>query len=327
MLRSKALAAGLVVVMLLAVAATGCAGQKKAAYPEKPIELVVPYAPGGGSDVLARHIADIMQKEKILPQPLNVVNKPGAGGQVGMSYVNTKKGDPYVILTFITGQVSGPKTVPGAVQASVFTPIARLALDEECIVVKSDSRYQTIEQLMEAAKKGEKAVSIGGTAVGQEDQMVTVMLEQASGVKFNYIPFDSGGEVMKALLGGHIDAAWANPNECVSQVDAGLAKVIAVAAPQRLKKWPDAPTLKEKGYNVVFEQFRGIVGPPEMPQEAVKVLAEAFKKLSESQDWQTRYIEKNALTPAYQGPEEFAAYLKEIDQLTTELLKALGLIK
>jgi putative tricarboxylic transport membrane protein len=113
-------------------------------------------------------------------------------------------------------------------------------------------------------------------------------------------------------LGGHIDSAWANPNECLSQVRGGLVRILGVAAPERIKIFPDVPTFKEMGYDAVYRQFRAVSGAPGMPDYAVKTIAEALKKVSETEDWQKGYIEKNGLTSLYLGPEEYAKFLKDV---------------
>ncbi|BDG61004.1 Bug family tripartite tricarboxylate transporter substrate binding protein [Caldinitratiruptor microaerophilus] len=301
--------------------------QAKASYPDKPIEFVVPYAAGGGSDVLARNIVQSLQDTKALSQPVVVVNKPGSSGQVGGAYVAQKKGDAYTIMTFISGQVSAPLTVQGGIKASTFTPLANLAMDEFLLVVTKDSPFKTVQDFINKARSGEKAVSIGGTATGAEDHMLTGIVEKAAGVKLNYIPFESGGEVMTNLLGKQVDVAWANPNEAMSQIEAGLVRPIAVAAPERMPMFPDVPTFKESGLDVVFRQFRGVVGPPDMPADAVKFWADTLKKVTEDPGWQERYAKKNGLTIRYLGPEDFKKLIAEEEPRYAQILKDIGVIK
>ena len=130
------------------------------------------------------------------------------------------------------------------------------------IVVKADSPFKTIEDVVAAAKKSPATLTIGGTATGQEDQMCNRLFEKAADIKLRYVPFNSGGECITALLGRNVDMIWANPSEFVPQWEAKMVRPLAVAKETRLPEFPDCPTFKEKGYNVTFKMFRGIAAPP-----------------------------------------------------------------
>ncbi|MGI6604767.1 MAG: Bug family tripartite tricarboxylate transporter substrate binding protein [bacterium] len=326
--RTLVLVASLLALTLLA----GCSGGQQqtspgANYPEKPINYVIPWSPGGGSDVMGRMVADIIQQNKFLPQPLVVVNKPGGSGAVGMNEVAQKKGDPYTIIGVVSGQISTPITTGAEVKASTFKPIAALALDEFFLLVKPESEFQTLQDVIDYAKANPGKLTMGGTGTGSEDHMCAGLLMDAAGIQVEYIPFDGGGEVMSALLGGHVQVAWANPSECASQLKGGLVRVLGVMAPERTKTYPDIPTFKEQGVDAVFQQIRAISGSPDMPDYAVEVIGEALKKVSESERWQKEYIEKNALTSRYLGPEEYGQAIAEAEKQYTEILTNLGLVK
>ncbi|SFG63618.1 putative tricarboxylic transport membrane protein [Desulfotomaculum arcticum] len=322
-----------VLVSLLAlVLAAGCGKttgneSEQVNYPEKPINFVVPWSAGGGSDRMARMVADVIQSEKILPQPLVVVNKPGGSAAVGMNEVATKKGDPYTIIGIVSAQISNPLTTGAEVKASTFKPIAALALDEYMLFTKADSDLQSLNDVVEYAKANPGKLTVGGTGTGAEDQICLGLLQKSAGIKTEYVPFDSGGEVMSSLLGGHIQLAWANPSEAASQLKAGMVKAIGIMAPERISAYPDVPTFKEQGVDAEFRQIRGISGTPDMPDYAVKALADAMKKVSESERWQTEYIEKNGLTSQYMGPDEFAQAINDAEQEYKEVLTDLGQIK
>ncbi len=329
MKKFRFLVAGLTLITVFFVMVASGSVLAKTDFPSRPIEFVVPFAPGGGSDNMARMISAINDKEKILPQPLVVVNKPGGSGSVGMSYVQTKAGDPYVIMTGVSQVVTVPMITGSkdVLHWSKLTPIALLALDDFMLVVRYDSPYQSVKELINAAKAAPGTVKAGGTEVGSEDSIATDLLQQKSGVKFNYIPFKSGGEVMTALLGGHVDVAWANPNEALAQMEAKKVRVLAVANRKRLPGAPNIPTLKENGYDVHWQMLRGIFAPGGIKDEERKVLEKAIKKLTETQTWKKDYIEVNMLTPQYMDSNGFTKFLKEKEEEYTTVLKNLGILK
>ena len=240
-------------------------------YPSRTVEVVVPYAPGGGTDNLMRMITGIIDENKWSPQPLNVVNRAGGSGAVGFNYLINKKGDPHVIAgatpMIVSGKIEG--RLPGN-HRDAMTILMIVAIDELMLSVRSESPYKTIEDFVKAAKAKPGGLTVGGTATLTEDHIFTHLFEKAAGIQVKYVPFNSGGEVTTALMGGHIDAAVENPNEIVSQIEAGKAKNLAVAAQKRLKDAPDVPTFAEKGYKFYWEQMRGVVGPANMAPEAVK---------------------------------------------------------
>jgi putative tricarboxylic transport membrane protein len=288
----------------------------------------VPYAPGGGTDNLMRMITGIMDENKLSPVPLNVVNKPGGSGAVGYSYLIGKKGNPYVVAgatpTVVAGKIEG--RLPGD-HRDAMQILAVVAVDDLTLAVKSDSKYQTIEEFVKAAKDNPGKLTVGGTATNGEDHIFTYLFEKAAGIKLKYVPFNSGGEVTAALLGGHVDAAVENPNEVIAQVEAGKAKNLAVAARKRLKDAASVPTFAEKGWEFYWEQMRGVVGPADMPADAVKWWQETLKKVVATPRWQDGYIKKNLLTPTDWTGEEAAKYLDGLRGKYEQALRDLGAIK
>ena len=325
---SISLAALLVVGMAFAGWSSAAAGawQIPENYPDKPIEFVVQFAPGGGSDNMARMITSILAEEGIVDQTINVVNREGGSGSIGQAYVAGKEGDNYTIMTMTSALVTSPVVLDLEHNYEDFTPIARLAADQLLIVVPAASKFQTIEDLLEAARAEPDAVSWGGTGLGGEDSLLLGKIEQASGANLNYVSFESGGEVQVALLGGHIDVASSNPNEIIGQLEAGELRPLAVAGDERLSQLPDVPTLQEKEIDVLFEQARGIVGPPGMDPAAVQYWADALKRMTETESWKTDYLERNMLLDAWLGPEEFGQWMAEETERTVELVEGMGLI-
>lgn len=311
--------------LLLVLAFPG--GAFPAAFPDKPIEFTVPFAAGGGSDIMARTIAAIIEKEKILPQPLVVVNRPGASGVLGYMHVGQKTGDPYALTTATNSFIIQPLLGKMKLDYRDYTLIAGLALDEFVLVVPANSPHRTVRDLIDAARRAPKNVKIGGTSAPSIDTIITHLVEKATGVQFNFIAFKSGGEVMTNLLGSHIDVASANPGEALTQIQAKKARVLAAASSKRLASLPDVPTLRESGVDVVVTQWRGIAAPKGIPKDAEAVLVSTFKRLSDSKTWQEKYLAENNLTPNYLAPEEFRRYLEADAQSTRQILREMDLIK
>jgi putative tricarboxylic transport membrane protein len=308
-------------VMLLAVAPFGLAQGK---YPSKTVEVVVPYAPGGGTDNLMRMITGIIDENKWSPQPLNVVNRAGGSGAVGFNYLINKKGDAHTIAgatpMIVSGKIEG--RLPGN-HRDAMTILMIVAIDELLLSVRTESPYKTIEDFVKAAKAKPGGLTVGGTATLTEDHIFTYLFEKAAGIQVKYVPFNSGGEVTTALMGGHIDAAVENPNEIVSQIEAGKAKNLAVAAQKRLTDAPDVPTFAESGYKFYWEQMRGVVGPANMDPAAVKWWQDTLRKVVKTEKWQKDYIKRNLLTPTDWTGDQALKYLDSLHAKYEEALKGI----
>ncbi len=320
----------LLIALLPAIALAVCAGEAaaQAKYPARAVEVVVPFAPGGGTDNLMRTIVGIIDENKWSPAPINVVNRAGGSGVVGYTYLINKKGDSHVVAgaapTIVSGKVEG--RLPGN-HRDAMTALMIVAIDELMISVRADSKYQTIEEFVRAAKERPGQLSVAGTGTNSEDHIFTHLFEKAAGIKLKYVPFNSGGECTAALMGGHVDAGVMNPNEIVAQVEAKKAKNLAVAARKRLKDAPDLPTFAEKGWEFYWEQMRGVVGPAGMTPEAIRWWQETLRKVTETKKWQEGYIRRNLLTPVAWTGEEANQYLDGLNGKYEAALGALGAIK
>jgi len=296
--------------------------------PTKPIEFVAPFAPGGGSDVLARSIASIIEGEKLCPQPLIVVNRAGGSGLVGTTSVVQQKSNPHVLVTFIPGQAQAALVAgKGAPTFRELTPICNLALDEQLIVVKTDSPLKTIKDIIAEAKKRPGELTIGGTGAGQDDQICQRVFERSAGIRMRYVPFKSGGEAVTALLGGHVNMIWANPPEFVPQLEAKMVRPVAVAKATRMTDFPDVPTLKEIGHDVTYFFYRGIMAAQDIPAETAAFYENMFKRMAESSSWKDNYLKKYSLSPSWMGSKEFAKVVAQNEEESKEVLKDLGLLK
>jgi putative tricarboxylic transport membrane protein len=321
-LRRLAVALG---AALIAVT-TGAFAQAK--YPQKMVEVVVPYAPGGGTDNLMRMITGIIDENKWSPVPLSVNNRAGGSGAVGYNYLINKKGDAHVIAgatpMIVSGKIEG--RLPGN-HRDAMTILMIVAIDELMLSVRSESPFKTIDDFVKAARDKPGQLTVGGTATNTEDHIFTYLFQQAAKIQVKYVPFNSGGEVTTALMGGHIDAAVENPNEIVAQIEANKARNLAVAARKRLADAADVPTFAERGYEFYWEQMRGVVGPANMAPEAVAWWVDTLKKVVATKKWQEQYIKRNLLTPTAWIGEEANKYLDGLHGKYEQALTALGAVK
>ena len=310
------------------LAAASAVAVAQAKYPQRTVEVVVPYAPGGGTDNLMRMITGIMDENKWSPVPMNVNNRAGGSGAVGFSYLINKKGDSHVIAgatpMIVSGKLQG--RLPGN-HRDAMTVLMIVAIDELMLSVRTESPYKTIEDFVAAARAKPGQLTVGGTGVLNEDQIFAHLFEESAKIKLKYVPFNSGGEVTAALMGGHIDAGVMNPNEISAQVEAGKAKNLAVAAHKRMSGAPDVPTFAEKGFPFYWEQMRGVVGPANMAPEAVAWWQETLRKVTATKKWQDDYIKGNLLTPTTWTGEEANKYLDGITGQYESALGALGGLK
>jgi putative tricarboxylic transport membrane protein len=314
-------------VTLPAAATLPASAFAQARYPTKAVEVVVPFAPGGGTDNLMRTIVGIIDENKWSPVPINVNNRAGGSGVIGYTYLLGKKGDSHVIAgaapTIVSSKIEGRL----AGNYRDMTVLMIVAIDELMLSVRADSKYQTIEEFVKAAKERPGLLTVAGTGTNTEDNIFTYLFEHSAGIKLKYVPFNSGGECTTALMGGHVDAGVMNPNEIVAQVEAKKAKNLAVAAKKRLTDAPDMPTFAEKGMEFYWEQMRGVVGPGGMSPEATKWWVDTLKKVADTRKWQEQYIKRNLLTPVQWTGDEAVKYLDSLNGKYEKALADLGALK
>lgn len=285
--------------------------------PSKQIETVVHTGPGGGSDLLARAIAELLQKEKLVSQRLQVVNKSGGGSAVAMSYLAEKKGETHTIGFFTAVWVTNPLTTAEAtVTIKDLTPVVRLVLEPAVIAVKADSPYKNMKDFIDAAKKNPKQLAQSGGSVTSRDNLMRLLIQKATGAQWNFISFPSGGERLSNLLGGHVQIMVIEPQEAGEQIRAGNLRVIASLTEKRLASLPNVPTLKEQGIDVpLIPQARGVVVPPGVPREVVQYWEGVFDRFSKTTAWK-QYLEQNQLDDGYlKGP----GLNKFFDDLTIQM--------
>ncbi len=327
MKRSFRLALFLMVAVGMVVATYQIAdAQKKSAFPTRPIELIVPYSPGGGSGVTAETMKKVVSDDKLSPQPLVITYKPGASGQVGWSYLAGRKGNGHTISTATTGYTFGFVLKQTQLKPEDLTPIACMLMDTQLLVTYTNSPFKSVKDVIAASKKAPNSVKISGTSAIGADSTVANMLEVAEGIKLNMIPFMSGGEAAAAILGGHVDLAISNPNELFPQIEAGKLRPLAVFSDKRLSALKDVPTMIELGYNLQFFTHRGVLAPAGIPQHEKEWLIALMKKITQSKGW-TEYAEKYMMNVEFIGGSDYAKYLTEERAKIAKILKSMGKIK
>jgi len=320
------------VVLLVLALAWGAGGAAPAAAwePTKPIEFIVPAGTGGGADVMARLISPLVEKHKLSPKPLVVINKSGGAGAEGFLHVKGKKGDSHTIIITLSNLFTTPLHTGVPFNWKDLTPLGRLALDEFILWVNAETPYKTAKEYIAAVKEKPTTFKMGGTGSAQEDQIITIQLEQALGLKFIYVPFKGGGEVCANLVGKHVDSTVNNPAECRGHWKANRVRPLAVFDSARLTwatGWGDIPTAKEAiGTDIQYLMLRGIFGPPDMPKEAVDFYQGMLKKVYDSPEFQ-KYLLDNALKPSWLTGADYVKWLGETESVHKDLMQKGGLLK
>src|SRR5215468_2666705 len=296
--------------------------------PQKPVELVIPAGPGGGADVMARFIAPLISKHNLSPQPFVAVNKSGGAGAEGFLYVKGKHADPHVIVITLSNLFTTPLATGTPFSWKDLTPLARLALDEFILWVPAETPYTTAQAYLQDVKEHPGKFKMGGTGTAQEDQIITVQLEQATGVKFIYVPFKGGGDVAINLVGKHVDSTVNNPNEAVGHWKSGRLRPLGIFDAERLDlpEWKAIPTMQEQGYDIQYLMLRGIFGAPGIPKEAQEWYAHLLKKVTETPEWQ-EFADKGGLKQAFLSGPDFVTWLESTEALHKDLMAKGGLLK
>lgn len=322
---------GLVMAALLGVSLllTACVGggDKKAAvkFPTKPINLVVPYAAGGSSDLSARPYADAMAG--IIGQPMVVVNKPGAGGAIGAADVARQKPDGYNLLGASIGNVTiAPFTANVGYDNNSFTPIAQMTDIPLCIAVPADSPIKDLKGFVEYAKANPGKIRYGNPGAGNIQHVTMEGWAKKVGIKLTPMPFEGANPAIAALLGKHVEATCTGVTEAAPHVKSGALRVLGVTSAKRIEMMPNAPTFKEQGFDTEAGVWYGVIGPKGMDPAVVKVLAEGLKKAYEDKKTQDAWA-KLFLIPAYLGPEDFAKRIQKEATENKQVLEDIGLAK
>jgi len=303
--------------------------------PERPIEFVIQTSPGGGSDTYARLWISIIDKYELSPVPITPVNMPGGAGAVAMTHLYMQAGDPHFITPTLNSLVTTPlqQEIPVMYPSQDLTPIANLVIDPFLLWVNPE-RYASWEDFY-AACQADRMTGVGTGAL-QEDEIQLTLLQEAAGCEpFRYVPESGGGNVASAVAGQQHDMNVNQPAEAMPHYPERLIPIVAFSE-ERFDAFPDTPTHYELGIGTEgdgsyadllslehgLHQMRGIIGPPDMPAEAVAWYANLFQQVWETPEWQ-EFIENNAMMPIFMGPETYEEWLVTFEnnhaQLMTEV--------
>jgi putative tricarboxylic transport membrane protein len=328
---SKKLLSSMIISLATLLPAVYSASSAAAEYPTRPLEIVAPANPGGGWDAMARTINRVLEIEKLYPQPMSVLNKPGGGGAVGMAYINMKKTDDYELVVFSPPLIINTINKTFSQSYTTLTPLAKLITDYQVFIVKADSPYKTFKDLMDAVKKNPVAVKFaGGSSPGSMDHLAFCKVAKMQGINakdLSYVAFSGGGEALTTLLGGNVAFVSSGTGEVLTHIQAGTVRALAISSPERrggiLK---DVPTLKESGINTTYEVWRGVFGTPGMSKEAQAYWASNIKKMVGTKTWKES-LDKLEWVEAYADAGTFAKFLKEEEKTYLELMTDLGFAK
>ena len=316
---------------LLALAAVAMPATAADWKPERNVEIVVGTSPGGGQDKTARLVQRLFTEKKLTDAPVNVVNKPGGGGNIGWIYLNQHPADSHFLeigtTTLLTSHLLGRSTI----SFSDVTPVAMLLSESVAFSVREDSPIRSGKDLIERLKKdvASISVSIGSTPGGPNHIAMAAVAKAAGGDprKLKTVVFQSGGDAVVALLGGHVDLISSAANNVIPHAAAGKVRIIAIAAPKRLSgALAPVPTWREQGVDAVFTNWRMIAAPKGAPQAQVAYWENALAKLVQTDEWK-KDLEQNDFENLFMRSQETARYLKTQNELFRAALTEIGLVK
>ena len=311
------------------------AGPAAAWEPTKSVEFIIPAGTGGGADQMARFTQGVVAKHNLMKQSVVPINKSGGAGAEGFLDVKASKGDNHKIIITLSNLFTTPLATGVPFNWKDLTPVAMLALDNFVLWVPADTSYTTPGRYLDAVKKaGPNKFKMGGTGSKQEDQIITVAIEKASGTKFIYVPFKGGGEVATQLVGKHIDSSVNNPIEAVAHWRSGKLRALCVFDANRMpyknkvtatQAWYDIPTCKEAGIPMEYTMLRGIFMPSGVSPEVVSFYVELFKKVRGTAEW-TKLMEDGAFNQTFMAGKEYLDWVARAEILHRELMKEAGFL-
>jgi putative tricarboxylic transport membrane protein len=321
---------------LAAICASVLAMPANAAWePTRPVEFIIPAGTGGGADQMARTIQGIVTKHNLMKQPMVVINKAGGAGGEGFLDVKGARNNPHKIIITLSNLFTTPLATGIPFNWKDLTPVAMLALDEFVLWVNAEKPYKTVKEFVDAVKAAPPgSVKMGGTGSKQEDQIITVAMEKATGTKFTFIPYRGGGEVAVQLVGGHVDATVNNPIEAVAQWRGGKVRPLCVFDGQPMgykdvvadgKSWADIPTCKSQGIDMEYLMLRGIFMGPNATKDQVNYYVELFKKVRETPEWQD-LMKNGAFNTTFMTGDDYAKWVAKEEERHKELMKEAGFL-
>lgn len=294
--------------------------------PTERVTMVTHSAPGTGNELMLREIADIWNKNKIVPRQVGVESVTGSQGEKARRYVTFQnKGNPHMLATYTPQSLNLPMLINSDTGWRSFTPIALMAVDPMLLVVNAESPWRSVRDLLDAAKQKPKQILQGGGSYGSSASMSGKLLEESGGVQFSYTPFRGAGEAIPQLLGKHVHFMMENPAEMAQHVKAG--KLRALASTEKLDQFPDVPRFEDAGVTTRFpKQFRGVMAPQGISAEAAQYWVQALGKVRETAQWK-EYITRTALVDSWTTGPALVAFFEQEEKTYMRLNKEMGLLK
>jgi len=298
----------------------------EAAFPEKPITLIVPFGAGGGTDLIGRKLAEVASKN--LGQPIAIVNTPGAGSAIGLMQCKRAKPDGYTLVLTAKNIVDLPYwgTAPEGLTYQAFEPILRLNFDPATVTVNTGSPWKTLSDFVAAAKSKPETIRYGHGGVGSSFHISVLLFQRASETKFILVPFGGQAPAITALLGKHIEAVPASPGEVAGHVRGGALRILAVMSDDRSPLFPEVPAATEAGVKISSGTWRGILAPKGTPPEVVKKLHDAFQAATRDKDYKD-FMMKLGFSIDYMDSKAFGLFMEAEDKISKRLSEELKVSK
>ncbi|MBO8138310.1 MAG: tripartite tricarboxylate transporter substrate binding protein [Desulfotomaculum sp.] len=334
--RSRKLLMVLMAVLAFGLLAAGCGGgeetggesaknEEASAYPERPIEVIVGWGAGGGTDTFARAITK--PASEILGQSMPVKNMSGASGSIAGDYVTQQPADGYTVWAMGSNYAVNVALGRTPHDLSAYTPIARIQQDTSMLHVNTNSQFKTLDDVIEYAKANPGKLKVGGTGAASFDEVVIALWEDAAGIDVNYVPYEKGGAMHSALAGGHLDVMFEEMGSVSSLVEEGTIKPILAFTDSKVEGYPDLPISVERGWDITLGNWRGIMVKKGTPDAIVQKLQDAFAQAYEDPGY--KEFEKQRflhLRPGYLNAEDFAKHIQENIDIYKKALIKLGYI-
>lgn len=294
-------------------------------YPTKPIELIVHTSAGSGGDVISRQMAEVVRRDKLLPQPFVVVNNTAGAGVVAYSQFKTKRGDPYYMLSVTSTLLAMAYRPDVAIALDNYTPVALFAIDPQTIMVPADSPYKTFKDLIEAIKRDPGAFTAATTSATGTGRLVLHLIEKTvPGLKLKFVTFKGGGDAVTSVAGGHTQFTTENLAEGMGMVQAKKLRVLAVTVDKRLPQAPEIPTLIEQGFPITAGTIRGFTFTAGVPKQAVETMEAALRKAHQAPEWKD-FAKRNMYQDVFLGSAEFTKFLEAKMAEYKDFYDAIGL--
>lgn len=293
-------------------------------FPSETITLVTWSSPGGGGDVLGRHLQAPLSK--VAGVPVVVVNKPGGSGAVAMEYATKMKNDGYHLLIVTLSGIITPHVAGTRLSVADFKGVVRVQLDPEVMMVRADSPFKNAKDAIEAKKANPGSIKFSGAFLGNLDSLLCYQIFKQAGIQFDYVPYSGGGEAMTALLGNHVQVLFGNPSEVEAQVAAGQIRLISIATADRLAGLPNVPTLKEQGFDIEGVLWRGIVAPKGTSDDRVNKMNQLIKDAMKDPAW-LDYMKKSKLSDGYMTAAAFDKSIQQQYKEYGEIVEKMGIKK